>query len=404
MRKKSAVIISLILSAAVIFTACGSSKTEDTGAAQSASASADTSQEDSGSKVITAEDAPEFTGLTFDYATDFRYATEISIYNYEAGYSYAETADGDKYFIVPEDGEVPEDLDEDIVVLQKPLDNSYLAATSAMALFDAIGAVDTIKFTGTNANGWYVDAAVEARNSGEMKFAGKYSAPDYETLVDENCTLAIESTMIYHSPKVKEMLEDLGIPVFVDKSSYESHPLGRTEWIKFYGMLADRQDEASEYFDKQAKIVEDLEDFENTGKTVVFFNISTDGRAVIRNPKDYISKMIDIAGGKYAFADIQTAEKGSSMSISMEDFYTTAVDADYLIYNASIVEPITGIDDLIAKDSTFADYKAVKEGNVWTTGKSFYQRSDLVGDMINDFHEIINDTDKEELVFMTKVK
>ena len=80
--------------------------------------------------------------------------------------------------------------------------------------------------------------------SGAMTFAGKYSEPDYETLVDGDCDLAIESTMILHTPKVQEMIEDLGIPVFVDYSSYESHPLGRTEWIKLYGALLNKEEEA----------------------------------------------------------------------------------------------------------------------------------------------------------------
>ena len=39
--------------------------------------------------------------------------------------------------------------------------------------------------------------------------------------------MAIESTMILHTPKVQEMIEDLDIPVFIDRSSYETHPLGK---------------------------------------------------------------------------------------------------------------------------------------------------------------------------------
>ena len=58
--------------------------------------------------------------------------------------------------------------------------------------------------------------------------------------MDEGCNLAIESTMILHTPKVQEMIEMLDIPVFIDRSSYETHPLGRTEWIKVYGVLADK--------------------------------------------------------------------------------------------------------------------------------------------------------------------
>lgn len=47
---------------------------------------------------------------------------------------------------------------------------------------------------------------------GSNSFAGKYSAPDYELILSKNCDLAIESTMIYHKPEVKEKLEQFGIP------------------------------------------------------------------------------------------------------------------------------------------------------------------------------------------------
>ena len=55
-----------------------------------------------------------------------------------------------------------------------------------------------MKFSGLEASGWYVESAKEAMESGAMTFAGKYSEPDYETLVDGDCDLAIESTMILH--------------------------------------------------------------------------------------------------------------------------------------------------------------------------------------------------------------
>lgn len=59
---------------------------------------------------------------------------------------------------------------------------------------------------------------------GKIAYAGKYSAPDYEKILSSDCGLAVESTMIYHTPEVKEQLERLGIPVLVERSSYEGHP------------------------------------------------------------------------------------------------------------------------------------------------------------------------------------
>ena len=69
-----------------------------------------------------------------------------------------------------------------ITVLQAPLDNLYVAATSSMALFDAAGAISQVKLTGTDAKGWYIDAPRQALENGSMVYAGKYSAPDYELL------------------------------------------------------------------------------------------------------------------------------------------------------------------------------------------------------------------------------
>ena len=57
--------------------------------------------------------------------------------------------------------------------------------------------------------------------------------------------------MIYHTPEVKEKLEALGIPVLVERSSYETDPLGRMEWIKLYGALTGHYAEAAAFFDSR---------------------------------------------------------------------------------------------------------------------------------------------------------
>lgn len=350
-----------------------------------------------------AEGAPELPGLTFEAETELEYAQCFRLYRYEGGYTLITIENGGDFLVVPEDGQVPGGLDDGITVLRQPLDRIYLAATSAMSLFDAVDALDHIRLTGTRASGWYIDAAVEALNSGAMLFSGKYSEPDYELMIGEDCNLAIESTMIYHTPKVKEMIEDLGIPVLVDRSSYEPHPLGRTEWIKLYAVLVDKEDEAAAFFDRQASVIRELENFENTGKTVAFFAVNSDGSVVIRKPSDYIPKMIALAGGRYAFEDFVTDQAATSISITMEDFYAKAVDADVLIYNASIAAPISTVDELLALNELFADFKGVQEGNVWCTGKSFYQATDIVGQMIRDIHLALTDGDESQMTFLTRV-
>ena len=348
--------------------------------------------------------APEIAGLTYESAMDLSFAECFDVYYYNDGYKLLDIHDDARYLIVPEGKEAPDDLDPEIQILQQPLDTIYMAATSPMALFDAIGSVDSIKLSGLDASGWYIQSAADAINNGEMTFAGKYDEPDYELLVGDDCDLAIESTMILHAPKVQEMIETLGIPVFTDRSSYESQPLGRTEWIKLYGAMMNKEEEAKTFFDQQAQVIEKLKDFTNTEKTVAFFYINTSGSPVVRNPKDYISSMIEIAGGRNVFADLQDDSGKTSVAITMEEFYNTAADADYLIYNGTIDGQINSISELEAKNELFSEFKAVKDGNVWYTGKNLYQATDTVGELIKDMHLMLTDGDASQMTFLEKME
>ena len=156
-----------------------------------------------------AEDAPDVAGLECTGKLKLDYATGFDVYYYENDYALIDVHDSAQYLLVPDGQEAPDGLASDVIVLQKPLNRIYLAASSAMALFRALDSLDCIKMTGIDASGWYIQEAKDAIEEGAMQFAGKYSEPDYEMLVDEDCDVAIESTMIYHTPDVKEMLEEI---------------------------------------------------------------------------------------------------------------------------------------------------------------------------------------------------
>ena len=404
MKTKLCKITALLLAAALSLGGCsqpgaGKKSTDSTQQAEEQTWNTKDDQSKSDKK------GPEIEGLTYESTMDLTYATEFDVYYYTDGYKLLDVHEDRQYLVVPEGKEAPEGLPEDLVVLQQPLDHIYMAATAIMSLVDAVDAIDQVKFSGVNASGWYVEGAKKAMESGEMIYAGKYSEPDYETLVNGECDLAVESTMILHTPKVQEMIEDLDIPVFVDYSSYESHPLGRTEWIKLYGAMLNKEDAADRFFEEQAQVIEKLKGFENTEKTVVYFYVNTDGSIVVRKSEDYIPSMIEIAGGRYAFKNLKNADSNApSVKLTMEEFYATAVDADYLIYNGTIDGQVKSISDLEAKSNLFSEFKAVKEGNVWYTGKNLYQATDTVGELIMDMHLMLTDGDPKEMTFLEKMK
>ena len=334
--------------------------------------------------------AISWNDVQWDEHLELEYAQMFSV-DYSGNFKRI-TIDQHVYVLVPEEGLPFLDMPEDVTVLRQPLQNIYLQATAAMDCFRQLDAIDAVTLSGTQAEGWYIEEAREAMEEGKMVFAGKYSAPDYELILSKNCDLALESTMIYHNPEVKEQLERCGIPVLVERSSYESHPLGRMEWIKLYGVLLGKESEAAAYYDRQLEQLAPVLEQENTGKTVAFFAVNSNGSVTVRKSGDYIAKAIDLAGGVYVFQDLTAEENAlSTMNIQMETFYDAARDADVLIYNSAIDANLETIEQLIAKSAPLADFRAVQEGKVWCTGKSMFQESQAVGDIILDINAILSD-------------
>lgn len=351
---------------------------------------------------------------------DLQYARNFSVDYYEGGYTLLTTKEnGAKYLIVPEnqrnpegageDGDVvPEnqqefegtELDKDVIVLRRPVKGIYLVASSVMDTFRALDGMDTISFSGQKEEGWYIAEAREAMKRGDILYAGKYNKPDYELLLSHHCTLAIENRMVYHSPEVIEKLEDFGIPVITDDSSYESHPLARVEWVKFYGALLGKEEEAEKIFKEQVSILERVSAVEKTEKTVAFFFVTSNGLVQVRQSSDYVPKMIELAGGKYVFEHLGDPEtKRSTMNLSVEEFYRGAKDADFLLYNSSIDGGVSSIEGLLDKCSLLEDFKAVKEGNVWCTTNDLYQQSLSIGYLMEDIHGMLQGN-REEMHYL----
>jgi iron complex transport system substrate-binding protein len=355
-------------------------------------------QSTDGNASYTVQDAGdlEVGDLELISSMELEYAKEFTVdyYQDKAGNKYTLITVGQKgfrqYFMLSDSDKKPNGVSDNVVLLSD-VDKTYLVSTSVMDLIVTLDALDSIHLSGTDAMDWYIPEAKDAINSGKILYAGKYSAPDYELLVSEECNFAIENTMIYHNPEVKEKLESLGIPVMVERSSYEKDPLGRLEWIKLYGLLYDKEDEANSFFESQKSRVNSISDSETTGLTVAVFSIDSNGMITVRKPGDYITAMVEDAGGIYVPANIEVSDDNalSTMKITMEDFYLEAVDADVLIYNSTIEGEIKTIDELVAMADILSDFKAVKSGNVYCMGKGYFQQSADVAEFIEDVHIIL---------------
>jgi len=400
-KRKHALFCILILVGILTLTACGCLRSEDIpirseerqeeGAPQDKENPDRAEEKDNRTQSDDGMERISWDRLTCDGNMDLSYATQFQV-EYYGKYKLITIAESGRFLLVPKDTPVPAGLPEDIVALHEPLEHIYLVSTSAMDFFISLDGLSGIRLSGTKESGWYLDSAKAAMQRGDILYAGKYSAPDYELILGEGCDLAIENTMIYHTPEVKEQLEELGIPVLVERSSYEPHPLGRLEWMKLYGTLLGREEQAQKAYDRQLTELESVLTKENTGHTVAFFYITGNGAVNVRKTNDYIAKMIELAGGNYVFSHLDDEEENalSTMNIQMEEFYAVCKDADYLIYNTTIDDQLGTLEDLMGKSALFEDFNAVKEGHVYCTERNFFQETTGMGQFVKELHEILS--------------
>ena len=368
------------------------------------------------SQTLSGEKAPDIDGLTFLSKDENVYAECFAIYRYEGGYAVLFVDDGRRYLIVPEGGAIPEGTDgqgggavlkdedgQELIVLQQPLDRIYLAASAAMCQFDEIGAVRDVILSGLERDDWYIESAREAMDEGTLSYGGKYSEPDYEKIIEAGVNLAVESTMILHTPKVQEKLELLGIPVLIDRSSYEHEPLGRAEWVRVYGLLTGCEEEAAKAFDEQKGYAEALAPIpEGNIRSLAVFSINAARQVVTRSREGYLGKMVEIAGGTLCTPVLDSSL--ATETVSMESFYAAAEDADILIYNASIEDAPEDLAELCAKDSILTQFRAVSEGNVWCMRSSLYQNANRTGAILRDLHAIVTGEAGDETEFFYRLK
>lgn len=295
--------------------------------------------------------------------------------------------------------------------------NIMVSSASTMALINAMDALSKVPMTTADTT-WRIQEIKDAIDKGTVKEVGKYSKPDYEQIIsigaEKHVTFAVFSTMLDSVPDVYDQLtKTCNLRIMRDQSSYESHPLGRTEWIKIYGEIFDMRDKSDAVFNGQVEILNETTSKINVPeaerKTVlIFYTTSTKDTFYVRNAADYVTELVNLGGGKQV-AEIGSGKSGNT-KMTQEWFIQECSQADYVLYNwtsgASGVkdESLQGLIDARLGD-WFKDFKAYKEGNVWRTSNDFYQKMDKMGEMVADIYKMLyGENVSDTLTYVNRLK
>ncbi|OON94264.1 MAG: hypothetical protein ATN31_03905 [Candidatus Epulonipiscioides saccharophilum] len=317
------------------------------------------------------------SSMPIDYAKQFR----VEYLN--DGFKLFTIKDRGQFLLVPENQSIPSDLDENISILQAPIDNMFIASTTSGSSVNSLKEIDRFKYTSNEAEDWYIEDIKKTMVEERLTYVGHHKEPDFEILAREQPDVSIFTAMIDSTPEVMAKLKELDIPVIVERSHAEEHPLGRSEWIKFYGAMFNVEDKAEEIFNKEVEYVNNLPEIKETKESVAIFHITSSGNLYVRNGSDYLVKMAELAGAEYILKDINP-EETSIAKIDFETFYSKASEADNIIYIWSSGGKPADIEELVKKNELLENFKAIKTGSVYCTTADFFQLGDSLGKVMKD--------------------
>ncbi len=326
-----------------------------------------------------------------------KYAQGFSIKSYET-YKILEVAtpwpgakEPFKYLLHSANATIPDSIDFD-EKLEIPVKNIVVTSTTHIPALEALGLEDKLSgFPGTR----YISSEKTRTliDSGQVQELGQNENINTEILIDLSPDVVV-GFAIDASNKSLETIKNIGIPVIYNGDWTEKTPLGKAEWIKFFGALFDKNKEAEKIFDDieasylEAKELASL----SKDKPVIIAGSMYNDKWYIPYGNSWQAQFIDDANGNYLYSD--TKGEGS-LALSFESVLEKAGDADIWISSGQFESYAQ-----LAENSVHYDkFKAVLDKEVYTVSLSkgatggvlFYelgpQRPDLIlKDLITIFH------------------
>lgn len=298
------------------------------------------------------------------------------------------------YILAPEGVEVPEIADA--VEISVPVKRALIFSGIYAALFHELGVPEIV--AGVVDGPFITDSLISARiSAGDIIDCGTFQAPDIEKIASLSPEVTLMSPYAGVEDNIK-LVNRIGKPIVLCADYLESTPLGRAEWMRFFGRLAGRGKEADSIF----------QDVETRYNHIREMGIGAADHPKILVDSRYGStwyvptsggttdRLIRDAGGINPFADFGN---GESTELTPEQVLHTAEDADLWLLRYYFPRDYS-LQDFGEVAPEIRHFKAYSEGEVYgcnTHHVGYYDIAPfhpqlLLADMVRVFHPELTDS------------
>ena len=298
-----------------------------------------------------------------------------------------------RYVLGKDNTDIPDSLSSvpfirtpvDKVVLYSTTFIAHLLALNEEAVIEGISGIDNV----------YNPEIRGMNDAGLIKETGTDRNLNYELLIDLQPDVVFLYGIAAGITRTIAKMKDLGLQPVLCPDYLERHPLGRAEWIRFFGAFFEKTVQADQHFDRvrsrYEKLAAHAEKF--TGNPAVFMGLPWKESWYIAGGNSFAAQFIEDAGGNYVWNDLETDE---ALPYDLETVFQRVLESDIWLNPGDA----RSLSDIRQRDQRFTHLNAFQSGRVYnnnkrlnTSGGNDYWESGLLRpdrilqDLIFVFHE-----------------
>lgn len=284
-----------------------------------------------------------------------------------------------RYLLVDRDAPEPDELPEGTII-RIPILRAAVYTSVHSSLVEQIGCLENI--CGVCDVPYLTSGIVrKAVADGSIADLGSSTSPDIEQIIDLQAEIIIASPLENLSYGAAEKI---GVPIVEAADYMENHPLGRTEWVKFFGLLFGREALTDSLYNATAAHYKQLKDLAASAdrKPSLLLEMKYGPSWGVPSGVSYIGVLQADAGANYIFRDI--SRSSGCVQLSMEEVFDKAGDADFWLFKYNAPDEIT-YDGLQADCPMYAKFKAFREKRIYACNSNdnpYYDDVTLHPDLI----------------------
>ena len=305
-----------------------------------------------------------------------KYAKGFSIENYD-GYTiitvknpWPKASKTYQYILKEKDGIVPDSLNS-LLKINIPIKNIVVTSTTHIPSLEMLNEENSLVGF-PNLDYISSDKVRTLIDAKKIKELGGNQSLNTEVLIDLQPEVIIGYGLDNNNPTL-DNLQKSGLKVMLNGDWNEETPLGKAEWIKFFGALYGKQKEANEIFDKIEKdFLKTIEIAKMaTSKPTILAGDMFEDKWYLPKGTSWGSQLLVHAQGDYLWKETNGT---GSLSLSFETVLEKAKEADFWITSGQF----SSLKQMTDANPHYDQFKAFQNKNVY----SFTRRKGKTGGVL----------------------